>query len=873
MRVSPGRRAVADVARPRRPAAGAPRLPAPGAAAAAHDRRRRRHALPLPDGGLVPRAPAARSCACTAGTRAPTSATRCCSTTSRFPFLVMSALAPLTGLPVAFKLGTALGVFLLPLLAYAVVPPHGLPLSRAAPGRRGRARLPLPRGEPDLGRHDRQHAHRRVLLHVRHRLAVLFLGVAVRARVTAGAPWLPARLLALTALAHGYAVLWAGLGSGLLPLRRAAPGSEQDAAAPGLALGGGGARLRAGGAFAGAAAGGLGLDDALRRCLDHVTTRGILPPLLLPLLAAGVVGLAATLVAARRPAGAAIARLLLLGYGALVGAALAAAGPALGIIDVRFVPFAQLALSLCGAAALGWALSRLALADAAALGLVLLAAFYGRRALARAAALDRLELHRPRGQGAVAGVPRADGAPARAAWPTRAWRSSTARCTRRRARSACTRRCPSSPAARRWRASTTRPACRRTPSTTWPRSWARRSPNPFRSREYSSFDTGERPRHLRLFNVAQIVAVSPELASALDARPDVVREAGSRPTRSSACASRGRATWSRWPSRPCARSAHGWRDKAYRWFTRKPANRAHLVFTDDTALRPRARRRVAARRRSGRSRAASSVTERVEAEAIHITTSRPGHPLLVKVSYHPRWRAEGADGPYLVSPGLMMVVPRQPDVRLAYAARTWSDRLGRTLFLAAVGAGLVLGRRRAKSAGQARPERRCQKRAGRARSRRPAGLLRALPLALAAALASLRLPAARRGRRWTSPCSTSGPRAPSPRSAGRRPPSTRATRSTWSGPTTRGGTSGSRCAARRCCGRGRPGSPCSRSRPWLTWARVPTGPRRSSPEPSLARRRATRRARPPGGAACAPTTRARPGPSASTSPRGRASAR
>src|SRR5437867_4335651 len=35
------------------------------------------------------------------------------------PFLAMSALAPLAGLPVAFKLGTVLGVFLLPLLAYA----------------------------------------------------------------------------------------------------------------------------------------------------------------------------------------------------------------------------------------------------------------------------------------------------------------------------------------------------------------------------------------------------------------------------------------------------------------------------------------------------------------------------------------------------------------------------------------------------------------------------------------------------------------------------------------------------------------------------------------------------------------------------------
>ena len=50
-------------------------------------------------------------------------------------------------------------------------------------------------------------------------------------------------------------------------------------------------------------------------------------------------------------------------------------------------------------------------------------------------------------------------------------------------------------------------------------------------------------------------------------------------------------------------------------------------------------------------------------------------PLLVKVSYHPRWRAEGAHGPYLVSPALMLVVPRQETVRLVYA-RTGADRAG-----------------------------------------------------------------------------------------------------------------------------------------------------------------------------------------------------
>ena len=94
--------------------------------------------------------------------------------------------------------------------------------------------------------------------------------------------------------------------------------------------------------------------------------------------------------------------------------------------------------------------------------------------------------------------------------------------------------------------------------------------------------------------------------------------------------------------------------------------------------------------------------ERVEAETISIETSAVGHPLLVKVSYHPRWRAEGADGPYLVSPALMLIVPRQPTVRLVYAT-TWADAAGRALTLAGLGLCLVGARRRRPSALRAGP--------------------------------------------------------------------------------------------------------------------------------------------------------------------------
>src|SRR4029453_8984683 len=77
---------------------------------------------------------------------------------------------------------------------------------------------------------------------------------------------------------------------------------------------------------------------------------------------------------------------------------------------------------------------------------------------------------------------------------------------------------------------------------------------------------------------------------------------------------------------------------------------------------------------------------KVEDEAIPITTNRVGHPLLGKGSSPRRGKVEGAGGPYLVSPALVMIVPRQPTVRLTYA-RTMADHLGWLL----TGATLVAG--------------------------------------------------------------------------------------------------------------------------------------------------------------------------------------
>ncbi len=80
-----------------------------------------------------------------------------------------------------------------------------------------------------------------------------------------------------------------------------------------------------------------------------------------------------------------------------------------------------------------------------------------------------------------------------------------------------------------------------------------------------------------------------------------------------------------------------------------------------------------------------SVSEEIRDEEIIIKTSDPGVPLLIKGSYHPNWKVEGADRIYLVSPSFMLVYPNRPDVRLSFGRTVW-DYLGYAL----TGAGILI---------------------------------------------------------------------------------------------------------------------------------------------------------------------------------------
>src|SRR5690606_21901658 len=52
--------------------------------------------------------------------------------------------------------------------------------------------------------------------------------------------------------------------------------------------------------------------------------------------------------------------------------------------------------------------------------------------------------------------------------------------------------------------------------------------------------------------------------------------------------------------------------------------------------------------------------------SISFDVSEVGRPVLVRASYFPNWRVSGADGPWRVSPNLMVIVPTGDHVELTY---------------------------------------------------------------------------------------------------------------------------------------------------------------------------------------------------------------
>ena len=213
---------------------------------------------------------------------------------------------------------------------------------------------------------------------------------------------------------------------------------------------------------------------------------------------------------------------------------------------------------------------------------------------------------------------------------------------------------------------------------------------------YGPLDVAEGVRHLQILGVKYFIAFSPAVIKQAAAVPDLKLVA----------------TTKRWPA-PGAQwrvyvithspmvqslsqdpnvvanisSQHNWLSENEEWWL---TNDLQNVFAAESgpANWPRAGN-VNSMRTSGALPSVTVTHVKVGLQSISFHVSRVGVPMLVKISYYPRWHALGATGPYRVSPNLMAVVPTSKNVSLVYGA-TPSYTIGHAVTYATVIGALVV---------------------------------------------------------------------------------------------------------------------------------------------------------------------------------------
>lgn len=107
-----------------------------------------------------------------------------------------------------------------------------------------------------------------------------------------------------------------------------------------------------------------------------------------------------------------------------------------------------------------------------------------------------------------------------------------------------------------------------------------------------------------------------------------------------------------------ARKREGWMDHAYNRFIMDHPYRVRTVYTQAGDVLPAP---------SPECLGGGTVhLESLTRERLRMTTDRPGCPHLVRMSYHPKWRALTGERIYLVEPFFMLVFPKGPELELAY---------------------------------------------------------------------------------------------------------------------------------------------------------------------------------------------------------------
>ena len=216
--------------------------------------------------------------------------------------------------------------------------------------------------------------------------------------------------------------------------------------------------------------------------------------------------------------------------------------------------------------------------------------------------------------------------------------------------------------------------------------------NPIRDLPYNEFDLDRGIDHMELFDVSYFVAFSERAVEAADESPRLEEVSVIDDFHIYALDNEGSVVIPE--NEPVVYAGGDWFDAATTWFS--GGDLTVPLMLDG----PAGWRRASDPKELPETRitAPSPVAVDIDGETIRFETEAIGRPHWIKTSYFPNWKVEGAEGPFHGAPSLMMVVPTRSEVTLTYT-RTWAEYLGLALTIGVVA--LVIPKVRRRLAGWA----------------------------------------------------------------------------------------------------------------------------------------------------------------------------
>ncbi|MBU0502563.1 MAG: hypothetical protein KJ811_04915, partial [Candidatus Margulisbacteria bacterium] len=206
---------------------------------------------------------------------------------------------------------------------------------------------------------------------------------------------------------------------------------------------------------------------------------------------------------------------------------------------------------------------------------------------------------------------------------------------------------------------------------------------PFPQYKYAQLNLTPAIHHLKMFNVTQYIARSPEAKAAAKHSPQLKLEKTIEDYEIYRLTTNDGSYVEVLENKPVLFITNNWKRDFFEWFRRINLLKTHLVYlkepsqadlqrfetqSDDLLELPQASLQLGQ----------ANISEKMGTDWLEFTTNQVGQPHLIKISYHPNWQIEGADKIYLVSPSFMLVYPNREKVRL-YFGKTIYNYVGEGL--------------------------------------------------------------------------------------------------------------------------------------------------------------------------------------------------